>query len=82
MMYRARREAFIAGCIAAAGLVLLLPGGVAAQDAVQARLLTEAHNASGEGLFKQFPPGNVVFSPIVDDATGAILFQGRIVDPQ
>jgi hypothetical protein len=56
MMYRARREAFIAGCIAAA--------------------------ASGEGLFKQFPPGNVVFSPIVDDAIGAILFQGRIVDPQ
>jgi leukocyte elastase inhibitor len=62
-MYRARRGAVIAGCIAAAGLVLLLPGGVAAQDTVQARLLTAAYNASGEGLFKQFPPGNVVFSP-------------------
>jgi serpin B len=62
-MYRARRGAFIAGCIAAAGLVLLLPGGVAAQDTGRARLLTEAYNASGEGLFRQFPPGNVVFSP-------------------
>ena len=59
-MYRAR---FIAGCTGAAALALLLPGGVAAQDTVQARLLTEAYNASGEGLFKQFPPGNVVFSP-------------------
>jgi serpin B len=61
-MYRARRGAFIAGCTAA-GLILLLPGSVAAQDTGQARLLTEAYNASGEGLFKQFPPGNVVFSP-------------------
>jgi len=62
MMYRARRVTLIAGCIGA-GLALLLPAGVAAQDTVQARLLTEAYNASGEGLFKQFPPGNVVFSP-------------------
>jgi serpin B len=61
-MYRARR-AFIAGCAAAVSLVLLLPAGGAAQDTVQARPLTEAYNASGEGLFKQFPPGNVVFSP-------------------
>jgi serpin B len=61
-MYRARRGAFIAGCTAA-GLVLLPPDGAAAQDTGRARLLTEAYNASGEGLFKQFPPGNVVFSP-------------------
>jgi serpin B len=63
MMYRARSKAFIAGCTGAAALALLLPASVAAQDTVQARLLTEAYNASGEGLFKQFPPGNVVFSP-------------------
>jgi leukocyte elastase inhibitor len=62
-MCRARRGAVIAGCIAAAGLVLLHPDGVAAQDTVQARLLTAGYNASGEALFKQFPPGNVVFSP-------------------
>jgi serpin B len=61
-MYRARRGTFIAGCIGA-GLALLLPAGVAAQDTVQVRLLTEAYNASSEGLFKQFPSGNVVFSP-------------------
>jgi serine protease inhibitor len=61
-MYRARRGTFIAGCIGA-GLALLLPADVAAQDVVQARLLTEAYNASGEGLFRQFPSGNVVFSP-------------------
>jgi serpin B len=62
-MYRARKAARIAGCAVAASLVLLLPAGGAAQDTGQARLLTEAYNASGEGLFKQFPPGNVVFSP-------------------
>jgi serpin B len=61
-MYRARRGTFVAGCIGAA-LALLLPAGVAAQDAVQVRLLTQAYNASGEGLFRQFPSGNVVFSP-------------------
>jgi leukocyte elastase inhibitor len=61
-MYRARTGAFIAGCTAA-GLVLLPPDNAAAQDTGRARLLTEAYNASGEGLFKQFPPGNVVFSP-------------------
>ena len=61
-MDRARR-AFIAGCAAAMSLVLLHPDGVAAQDTAQARMLTAGYNGSGEGLFKQFPPGNVVFSP-------------------
>jgi serpin B len=62
-MYRARRGVLIAGCIAAAALALLLPASVAAQDTGQARVLTEAYNASGEGLFRQFPSGNLVFSP-------------------
>jgi serpin B len=62
-MYRARRGVLIAGCIAAAALALLLPASVAAQDTGKARVLTEAYNASGEGLFRQFPSGNLVFSP-------------------
>jgi serpin B len=63
-MYCTRRAgAFIAGCAAAAGLALLHPNGAAAQDTVQARMLAAGYNASGEGLFKQFPPGNVVLSP-------------------
>jgi serpin B len=62
-MHRECRGVFSAGRAAAAGLVLLLPVNVAAQDSVQARLLTEAYNASGQDLFKQFAPGNVVFSP-------------------
>ncbi len=61
-MDRARR-ALIAGCAAAMSLVLLHPDGVAAQDTAQAQMLTAGYNASGEGLFKQFPPGNAVFSP-------------------
>jgi leukocyte elastase inhibitor len=67
-MHRVRRRAFIAGRGAAVGALLaaLTPNGAAAQTAVLSdgdRLLGQAYNASGEGLFKRFPPGNVVFSP-------------------
>ena len=62
-MHNARRAAFVACCAAGAGLVLLLPRTATTQDMTQARLLTAAYNASGEGLFREFAPGNVVFSP-------------------
>src|SRR5262245_32413096 len=61
------RTAWIAGCGAAMAALLaaLTPDGATAQTGVPAegRSLAQAYNASGDGLFKQFPPGNVVFSP-------------------
>jgi serpin B len=62
-MHHARRAAIIACCAAGAGLLLLLPRTASTQDLTQARLLTAAYNASGEALFGEFAPGNVVFSP-------------------
>ena len=62
-MHRACRRTFLSVCATGAALALLPSDGAAAQDANQAQLLTQAYNASGEALFKQFAPGNIVFSP-------------------
>jgi serpin B len=68
-MHRIRGRVFVAGRGAAVGALLaaLVPGDdAAAQRGALSdgdRLLTQAYAASGEGLSKQFPPGNVVFSP-------------------
>ena len=55
-MYRASRRTFIAGCIGA-GLALLLPAGVAAQDTVQA-------SARLTGLASQIPSGSERLAPL------------------
>ena len=75
-MHHARRAAFIACCAAGAGLVLLLPRTATTQDMTQARLLTAAYNASGEGLFREFAPGNVVFSPYSIGTAMAMVLAG------
>ena len=68
-MHCIRGRVFLAGRGAVMGALLaaLAPGddAVAQRGSVYDgdRLLAQAYNASGEGLFKQFPPGNVVFSP-------------------
>jgi serpin B len=56
-------------CVCAIGVGLLtaalMPRGAVARDTAQVQALTQAYNASGQGLFQRFAaaPGNIVLSP-------------------
>ena len=62
-MTRRAKGALIGCCAVGLLFATLKLDGAATQDLSQAGLLTQAYNASGEGLFGQFAPGNIVFSP-------------------
>jgi len=59
-------------------LLAAVPGMAAAQDAGHARALTQAYNASGLALFRQFAaePGNLVFSPYSVGTAMAMVLAG------